>query len=470
MTGLTAVLACPRRPSAGPLRPSAVKTPTTPMHRFPLRRLAALLSLLAACGTPSSPPSPDPGRFNVLLISIDTLRADHLGCFGYDKPTSPTLDALCAESVAFTQTISQAPSTLHSHASILTSEIPHHHRASWAARTPLADGAVTLAEVLSDAGYDTAAFTGGGQMDRLFGLNQGFDIYQQPGGQRFRDTVRAALPWLDEHVDDRFFLFLHSYETHHPYEPEPAYLEAVGDDYDGPLPDQISVDFLRRVNAGEESIDDADLRHIIATYDAEIRSMDDGLKALLEHLTELGVLDRTLLVFTSDHGEEFDEHGTVGWHSHTLYDELLHVPLVVRFPRGRFAGTRIDRQVRSIDIAPTVLAAVGLESPPTFEGSDLGTLLRGEPLDELVAISRQDRPPSKDIEAVRTEEWKLNEGRLFHLSEDPGELWDITDFEVQQRLEAALRKAVDSGTPLETEAVVPTGKTLDELKDLGYLQ
>ncbi|MEZ5332347.1 MAG: sulfatase [Thermoanaerobaculia bacterium] len=447
-----------------------MKTPTNPMSRTPVRRSAVLLFLLTGCASQSPAPPPDAGRFNVLLVSIDTLRADHLGCFGYDKPTSPGLDALCAESVAFTQTISQAPSTLHSHASILTSEIPHHHRASWAARTPLADEAVTLAEVLSDAGFATAAYTGGGQMDRLFGLAQGFDVYQEPGGQRFRDTVRAALPWLDEHAEDRFFLFLHSYETHHPYEPEERYLEAVGDDYDGPLPDQISVDFLRRVNAGEVPIDDADLRHIVATYDAEIRSMDDALTSLIDHLRELGVLDRTLVVFTSDHGEEFDEHGTVGWHSHTLFDELLHVPLVMRFPRGRFAGTRIDRQVRSIDIAPTVLAAVGLPAPPTFEGTDLGALLRGDEVPELVAISRQDRPPSKDIEAVRTEEWKLNEGKLFHLSEDPGELWDITDFAIEQRLQAALDAAVASGTPLEADAVVPTGKTLDELKDLGYLQ
>jgi arylsulfatase A-like enzyme len=184
----------------------------------------------------------------------------------------------------------------------------------------------------------------------------------------------------------------------------------------------------------------------------------------------MAVLDRTLFVFTSDHGEEFGEHGSVGWHSHTLYDELLRVPLVMRFPRAGFAGTRIDRQVRSLDVAPTLLAAVGIDAPPSFEGTDLGTLLRGQGVDELVAISRQDRPADRDIESVRTEEWKLNEGKLFHLAEDPGELWDITDFAVQQHLAELLRAAVESGARLEAEAVTPTGRTLQELRDLGYLQ
>jgi len=439
------------------------------MH-LPSRWIAALLLPVVGCAGSGGGAPADAGRFNVVLISIDTLRGDHLGCYGYARPTSPTLDALCRESVVFTQAIAQAPSTLHSHASLLTSQIPQHHGASWAARTPLAEEAVSLAEVLAGAGYATAAFTGGGQMDEIFGLDQGFDLYEQPAVPRFVDTVRAAIPWLEGQGSERFFLFLHSYETHHPYEPEARYLEAVGDEYDGPLPDAISLDLLLQINNGEIALDDADLAHVVATYDAEIRSMDDGLALLLDKLRRLGALDRTLLVFTSDHGEEFGEHGTVGWHSHTLYDELLRVPLVVRFPRAAFAGARIDRQVRSLDVAPTVLAAVGLEAPAAFEGTDLGALVRGEPVDELVAVSRQDRPPDKDIESVRTEPWKLTEGKLFHLVTDPGELWDVTDHAIQQRLEEALRAAVESGTALEAEAVVPTGKTLEELKDLGYLQ
>lgn len=438
--------------------------------RLPSRWIAALLLPVVGCAGRGGDAPTERGRFNVVLISIDTLRADHLGCYGYAKPTSPTLDALCGESVVFTQAIAQAPSTLHSHASLLTSQIPHHHGASWAARTPLAEEAVSLAEVLAGAGYATAAFTGGGQMDKIFGLDQGFDLYAQPAVSRFADTVRAAIPWLEGQGAERFFLFLHSYETHHPYEPETSYLEAVGDDYGGALPDAISLDLLLQINSGEIALDDSDLAHVVATYDAEIRSMDDGLALLVDTLQRLGALDRTLLVFTSDHGEEFGEHGTVGWHSHTLYDELLRVPLVVRFPRAAFAGARIDRQVRSLDVAPTVLAAVGLDPPATFEGTDLRAVVRDQPIGELVAVSRQDRPSDKDIESVRTEAWKLNEGKLFHLAADPRELWDITDHAVQQRLMAALRAAVESGTALEAEAVVPTGKTLEELKDLGYLQ
>lgn len=439
-----------------------------------MRRRSTLLALALALLSCADDPSGGAGAgraFGVVLVSIDTLRPDHLQCYGYEPPTSPALLELCDQAVVFEQAIAHAPSTLHSHASILSSLLPHHHGASWDARTPLPLEVRTIAEALSDGGYATAAFTGGGQMDRSFQLDQGFDHWEQPGRPRFAGTVRAAVPWLEQHAQGRFFLFLHSYEVHHPYEPDPKLLARFDEGYTGDLPDVISVDFLRQVNAGERTIDEADLAHIIATYDAEIRGMDRGVRQLVEELQKLGIYDRTLIVFTSDHGEEFGEHGKVGWHSHTLYDELLRVPLVIKFPRAAYAGTRIARQVRSIDIAPTILATLGLPAEPGFTGVDLSVLLRGGELPPLPAISRQDRKRDEDISSIRTEEWKLYDHEaLYNLRLDPGETWTVTNPEVQAELERVFAEAIAARPALEAEPVLPEKKTLDELKALGYLQ
>ncbi len=442
---------------------------STPCRRW----LQPLLLAGAACAAPSSP-GEDRDRPNVVLVSIDTLRPDHLGCYGYDKPTSPSIDAFCAQAAVFTQAIAQAPSTLPSHASLLTSLLPQHHTASWEAGRPLPEEALTLTEVLRDAGYTTAAFTGGGQIDRVFGLAQGFASYEQPDQMRFAATVRTAEAWLREHTTEPFFLFLHSYEPHHPYEAAPAYLAAIETaPYDGPLPDVISVDLLRQINAGELAIDDADVAHIAAAYDAEIRSVDDGFAALVQALRGLGLWDRTLLVFTSDHGEELGERGKVGWHSHTLYDEQLRVPLILKFPRDAFAGVRVERQVRSLDVAPTVLAALDIRPPRQFTGVDLTPLLRGEELAPLVAVSKRDRAKREDLTSVRTEEWKLLPGRpgLFHVASDPGEQWAILDPRVEAELQAALAVELEAREPLPPAGeVVPPGATLEQLKALGYIQ
>ncbi len=436
-----------------------------------LRLLAVgLFATALAC----APPQVGAGaerRWNVVLVSIDTLRADHLGCYGYDRPTSPAIDEFAAGGVTFTQTIAHAPSTLPSHASILTSLLPHHHNASWEAGRPLPDQALTLAEVLQGAGYATAAFTGGGQMDRVFGLGQGFDTWAQSKNARFGATVREAVPWLRAHTARPFFLFLHSYEPHHPYEPPPAYLAAIENaSYAGTLPDTISVELLRQINSGEFAVDEADLAHIVAAYDAEIRSMDDGFSALVRTLRGAALWDRTLVVFTSDHGEELGERGNVGWHSHSLYDEQLRVPLIFKLPRNAYAGHRVERQVRSLDIAPTVLAVLGIPPPAQFRGVDLTAFLRGEPVPPLLAVSKRDLA-ARDLTSVRTEEWKLQPGALFHLAGDPGEQWSILHPGAETDLQAALAAELAAGPSVPpAEQVVPPGSTLAELKALGYVQ
>jgi arylsulfatase A-like enzyme len=437
--------------------------------------LAALLLgglALAGCRSEADPPSAVAEPINVVLISIDTLRPDHLGCYGYERPTSPNLDRFCAEAATFRQAIAQAPSTLHSHASMLSSLLPHHHQATWGGKTRLPAAAISLAEILQAAGYATAAFTGGGQMDRVFGLDQGFDTYIQPGEEHFLGTARRGIEWIDQQGDSPFFLFLHSYEVHHPYDPSPDHLALVAPPYDGALPDDISIDLLREINRGERQIDKLDLEHIEVAYDGEVRSMDDGFGFLVAALRERGLFHDALIVFTSDHGEEFGEHGVVGWHSHTLYDELLKVPLVIRFPGGRLGGSVVDAQVRSVDIAPTILAALGLPSPETFVGVDLAAWMSSTSRPALLAVSRLDRPPGRDVDSVRTEDWKLYPPHLFQLNTSPQEYWDVSVSrpDVVADLRQRLEEAVTAREPLEPEQVVPDDATLEELRALGYIQ
>ncbi len=433
-------------------------------------------TFLASCARPVDDLAASDPRANVILISMDTLRPDHLGCYGYAKDTSPALDALCEDAVVFEETIAQAPSTLHSHASMFTSLLPHHHLATWSGKTRLPGEAITLAEVLQAAGYRTAAFSGGGQMDRVFGLDQGFDLYEQPSSEHFAGTVRAGLTWLEDGDGRPFFLFLHSYEVHHPYTPRQDYLELFDEGYAGPLPSEISIELLRQINRDEIEFDaDRDLRHVVSAYDAEVRSADDGLAILTQHLKDKGLYDNTLIIFTSDHGEEFGEHGIVGWHSHTLFDELLRVPLVVKFPDSNHAGQRVAAQARSIDIPPTVVSTVGLPVPAVFSGVDLSTRLGEEQHDELIAISRLDRPPKRlGSTSVRLRNWKLIDEDLFDLVDDPGEQWYGSatgdGMEMAERLKSALREALDSRQPLVPEVVAPLDSTLEELRALGYIE
>jgi arylsulfatase A-like enzyme len=444
-----------------------------PLHGSFLLAFLALSSLWSGCGrTAVQTESPAPTT-NVILISIDTLRPDHLECYGYGVPTSPNLDAFCEESVVFRQAIAQAPSTLHSHASIFSSLLPHHHGASWGGKTRLPEEALTITELLRSVGYATGGFAGGGQMDGVFGLDQGFDVYKLPGQEHFLGTVRHGIEWLDGTPGRPFFLFLHSYEVHHPYTPSPEHLALVAGDYAGSLPDEISIEFLREVNSGETGLETGDLDHIISTYDAEIRSVDDGFSYLVAALKERDLYDDTLIVFTSDHGEEFGEHGVVGWHSHTLFDELLRVPLIIRFPGGAHAGAQVEAQVRSLDIAPTLAATLGLPVPDDFDGVDLtAMIIHGQP-SSLPAIGRMDRPRGVERTSIRTERWKMLLPRryLYDLSQDPAEQWDaaMSERESVRELEQTLDEALARREPYETEQVLPSDATLDELRALGYI-
>jgi len=333
------------------------------------------------------------GGLNVLFISIDTLRSDHLGCYGYGRNTSPHIDALAARGVRLENHIASAPSTLPSHASMMTSLYPSAHGAEVRTKRSLGDEVLTLAEALQREGYRTAAFTGGGQLNRSYHLDQGFDVYSDRGGG-VGPVVNRTIQWLDAGEDGGrpFFLFVHTYEPHHPYNPPAPYdSRFTVPEMLAKFGNRVPIDLLEDVKRGERVLRPGELEHIEALYDGEIRYTDDHLERLFESLRDKGLWERTLVIFTSDHGEEFGEHGVVGWHGHTLYDELLLVPLIVRFPGDALAGRVVTAQTRSVDLYPTILDVVGVKPPDRIQGVSILPLLNGrEGVPPLPAFSQQE--------------------------------------------------------------------------------
>jgi arylsulfatase A-like enzyme len=462
------------------------------MHGALLLALGLMFAVIGATGCPQ-PDSLDarkPGQADdvhtgetpsFVLISIDTLRPDHLGVYGYARPTSPQIDAFARDSVVFEEAISSSASTLTAHASIFTSLTPARHGAFFSRSAPLGDDRLTVAEVLRDAGWRTLGLHAGGKVAAELGLAQGFQRYERVL-PLFADTVASACTSIDETAGEPFFLFLHTYEVHHPYTPADEYLSLFKDEaYSGPLPDEIGIsEHLRPINSNRPenrmAIGPSDLAHIIATYDAEIRSMDDAFGTLRDCLLDASRYHDTMIILTSDHGEEFDEHGVVGWHSHTLYDELVRVPLIIKWPNGRFAGQRIATMVRSLDIAPTIVAGAGLAVPQVFEGAPLEALVGGGRSTgaDYVLLQRDSRRRRPDSRAIRTAEWKLFGRKLFDLVHDATEQRDVAAAhpEVVDALSSRLRagfRAERPPRPPEDGAQLDD-QTRAELRALGYVE
>jgi arylsulfatase A-like enzyme len=413
----------------------------------------------------------------VVMVSIDTLRPDHLGCYGYARPISPRIDAFRREAVLMRDAVASAPSTLASHASMFTSLLVQHHGASVALQSALRPGLVTLAEVLQGAGFATASFNGGGELHRVWGLDRGFGVYVSAtdssvtkiGDDTLAGQVRLAKPWLERVGPRPFFLFLHTYEVHHPYTPAPERLRALEPSYSGRLPDRISIRLLEKINSGRKKLAPGDLEHIVAAYDAEIASADAGFGDLVDLLKRRGRYDSAIVVLISDHGEAFGERGKVGWHGDALYDEQIRIPLLVKLPGGQLAGKTIEPQVRAIDLAPSLLSLLGLPSPPQFSGTRID-FAGGAPDHPPWSLSTIDG--ALRIAAVRTRRWKWYEGRLYDLEHDPGETRDVASLhpeverDLQDRLVAIRRSREAAGT---TPVGMPD-EVQDQLKALGYLE
>jgi len=312
---------------------------------------------------------------NVILLSVETLRRDHMSLYGYERATTPFLEELAGECVVFESSFSQSSWTRPSVATILTGLYPSQHMAR-ISLDRLSDSVLTLPEILREAGYQTVGVCTNELISRpAFNYDQGFDLFIDEGMGLAQHARRDFVDWLDRHPRRPFCAFIHLFDPHAPYTaPGDLTEKFVSKEYDGPLKDwNLLTDW--KLN-DTEGLTARDAQFVRDRYDAEIAYTDMVLRRFVEDLKRRGVWDSTLLVLTSDHGEEFMKHGHWG-HGHDLYPEKLRVPLVIKLPDGLHGGTRSDEVVSGVDIVPTILQALGLPGAERLPGRDLLSLLDG---------------------------------------------------------------------------------------------
>ena len=416
----------------------------------------------------------DQARPNIILISIDTLRADHIHGYGYEPQTTPFLDSLIRRGTSFSNAISPAPWTLPAHLSLFTSLYPHTHGVVQD-QLALNDDVVTMPMLLQRAGYQTGGFASCMYLFPGYGFDRGFDHYIERNEFPAPVLGKEAFDWLQQTEPGNFFLFLHFYDVHPPHDPQEKYLKTFESSYDGSFTGD--VEDLLKAREGSLAFSDEDSRHLKALYDAEIRQLDESLAAFMDTLKGRGYLDNTLLIVLSDHGEEFFDHGGV-LHSRTLYDELIRIPLIAVGP-GIPAGNRIDEQVQLIDVMPMILDACRIKPPRGIEGKSLLPLISGDAIGwEQVAFAEADKDNEKaDIKrAMRTDKYKFYYDRLtgaeylFDLSLDPAETKSILEGEPElgKMHRERLRGWMDTkrGDP---KKIVFTESERELLRALGYL-
>ena len=447
---------------------------------------ALLLELASGEEPPTGP--------NILLISIDSLRADHLSSYGYDRQTSPNIDQLAAEGILFSQAVSTTSWTLPSHASLLTGLLPEAHGVV-RPRHILAEWPHTLAELLAAQGYLTAAFVSAPFLSSDFGMDQGFDLYDDESvhfstnadshsGATSPMIHEAVSGWLRANHEERFFLFVHYWDVHYDYDPPSPYDRLFDPDYEGDLTAQ-AFESNPRIRAGMPA---RDLQHIEALYDGEIAYTDEYIGKLLDLLDELNLADDTLVILTSDHGDEFFEHGRKG-HYKNLHEESLRIPLIVRLPGRLPAGLEVDDVASLVDIAPTILDLVGVESEarPPMQGRSLLPLISGDDsagnthTAYASFLNRQTAVRSSHNKYIYR--FHSDRGQLYDLTNDPLEQVDliaegdpIADPEVRSAIDRLLdwlnlqrefRRSVPAAALEATSEIDP--KVLQELRSLGYI-
>jgi arylsulfatase A-like enzyme len=368
----------------------------------------------------ATPRGPD-----IILISADTLRADHLGCYNYPRETTPAIDRLAARSCRFERAISQAPYTVSSHMSLLTSLYPSFHKVNKIDTDRLDSTVLTLAEALYNGGYRTWAMTGGGQVSSNYGFAEGFESYMEftSAEEDVRKKVAGTIEFMNDNQESPVFVFFHTYKPHPPFRPLPPYDTMFDPAYKGTLSGDFST--ITGINNGEIKASREDLDHLVSLYDGDIREMDDQLSELFVFLQKRE--DETgrgaIIVITSDHGEEFGEHGKYGVHSHTLFHELVSVPLIIHLPRMECAGVTVPDVVQSIDIYPTILELAGIKPPPSIQGLSLLPLMKTGKGREKPELALSERIPADFpwIRSLRTADYcymfreDKTQGRVSHL-------------------------------------------------------
>ncbi len=422
---------------------------------------------------------------SVVLISVDTLRADRLGCYGYTRDTSPALDSLAARSFVFDRAYTHSPNTIVAHASLLTALNPWSHGVR--ADVPLAESFTTLSEYFRDAGYETAGFTAHGDwLTEAKGFAQGFDHFlskywsaaEHNGaiGDWLRSRPRPEVP---------FFLFVHYYDVHSdwqelPYETGTDFDHKFTGDYAGDFrgcrADFCASGFLLELNRDRGFVTAEELRWIEALYDGGIAYTDHQIGLLLEQLSELGAFDESWIVVTSDHGEEFLEHGRV-LHSQP-YEETARIPLIVKPPRGK-TTTVVSDVVGLVDLMPTLLESAAIEARGPLQGRSLLPLLNGETLPEVpVYFYEYDEPDNMAVRSgnltflARDDFTRLE---LYDDGRDPQQTTDVVENrpETADRLLDMVRRfhreQLIVWKALRTREIGLSEEEIERLRSLGYV-
>ncbi len=409
---------------------------------------------LVSCQRPRGSASPPLRPLNVVIITIDTLRPDHLRCYGYGKIETPTLDRIAQSGVLFENGVTQTPLTPPSHASIFTGLNPPTHKVRNTGGFVLSPSTPTLASLLQQRGWDTAAFVSSAVLKKRFGFDHGFAVYDdqmpQPGSRqefledaerRAGDTVDHAVQWLDGRTDKPFFLWVHLYDPHAPYDPPSPFHEQYKD----------------------------------RLYDGEIAYADHELGRLMEHLRHKSPPEKTLVAALSDHGESLGEHGEFA-HGVFLYDATLRIAFLLS-GAGLPAGMRIKPQARTIDLLPTILELTGVPAPAGIEGASLVPFFSGN--SALTAVSYAETLYPKinlgwaELRGIRTNQWKYIRAprpELYDLSLDPGETSNVLAEHPSEvrKLEAKLAAVTGSAGSEKVETTQMDEHTLAQLKSLGY--
>lgn len=408
---------------------------------------------------------------NLLIITLDTTRADRIGCYGNTRISTPTIDSLAASGVLFENAVASVPLTLPSHATLLTGLYPSVHGIHDNMLYRLSTTAVTLAEIMRENGYRTGAVVGAFVLDSIYGLDQGFDYYDDelpspagPAKGGSRDDAEnmiwmkqvaerpaslvtsRALAWLKENGGHRFFLWIHYYDPHFPYTPPPGFAQKYADN----------------------------------PYDGEIAAVDRNMGRVIEELRDAALLDRTLIVVAGDHGESLGDHGE-GTHSVFVYESTVKVPLIMRYPEALPQGARISQLVSTADVMPTVLEVLGIENGGRMSGVSLTGLFEGKIFEERFVYLESLFPYLtygwSELRGLRTSQWKyirLPSPELYDVVRDPFEQRNLAgeNTDIVSRLEAELEK-LGSSDPADSislaEDAALSREDRERLMALGYL-
>ena len=458
--------------------------------------------LAAGCGD-SPPPRPD-----IILIVADTLRPDHAGCYGYDRPITPALDSLAADSVVFENAYCDMPLTPSSHASIFTGVptdvhgVYHRPQEEGGGFYAISPSLATLPEELRRAGYCTGAAVSSSWLGPAFGFGKGFDVYEVHKrrleyGDLINQRVSALFRQLKEQGDcEHFFFLLHYYDPHsdtglmdnvYPYYAPPAYVARFAPNAE--LAVSLTSTARRRgsrylawLEKHQELMPPGMLEAIVELYDAGIASYDDSLGRLLDGLRLRGAYDDALIIFVADHGEEFLEHGE--FIHNQVYEENIRVPLLIKFPGNLRAGERVAAPVELLDILPTLLDYLELPTPRHLRGRSLIPLVEGEKPEPRLILARQKGPVEARVYSLAEGRWKL----VYDLNRDTAELYDLVADPKEKnnlassrpaevnRLRRLLLGRIEENLRLKRTLSVDAGSVefdrarLDELRALGYLQ